>query len=65
MPSPALPTLPTTSDPELRSAGHSVIAFPVPELDPWVRARTEHYDPSFVSSDPDFVHAHITVLGPW
>jgi hypothetical protein len=47
------------------SAGHTVIAFPVPELDPWVRERTEHYDASFVSADPGFVHAHITVLGPW
>jgi len=45
--------------------GHTVIAFPVPELDHWVRARTQHYDASFVSTDPDFVHAHITVLGPW
>jgi hypothetical protein len=44
---------------------HTVIAFPVPELDPWVRERTRHYDASFVSADPDFVHAHITVLGPW
>lgn len=45
--------------------GHTVIAFPVPELDGWVRERTEHYDASFVSTDPAFVHAHITVLGPW
>jgi len=46
-------------------AGHTVIAFPVPELDTWVRERTGHYDASFVSADPGFVHAHITVLGPW
>ncbi|WGL51263.1 2'-5' RNA ligase family protein [Nocardioides sp. BP30] len=46
-------------------AGHSVLAFPVPELDAWVRDRTRHYDASFVSADPAFVHAHITVLGPW
>lgn len=45
--------------------GHTVIAFPVPELDGWVRERTECYDASFVSADPAFVHAHITVLGPW
>ena len=45
--------------------GHTVIAFPVPELDGWVRERTEHYDASYVSTDPGFVHAHITVLGPW
>lgn len=47
------------------SRGHSVLAFPVPELDAWVRERTAHYDGSFVSADPGFVHAHITVLGPW
>jgi 2'-5' RNA ligase len=51
-----------TSQPPL---GHTVLAFPVPELDAWVRDRTEHYDASFVSADPAFVHAHITVLGPW
>lgn len=45
--------------------GHSVIAIPVPGLDDIVRERTERYDPSFLSADPVFTHAHITLLGPW
>jgi len=45
--------------------GHTVLAIPVPELDDVVRERTAFYDASFVSTDPDFVHAHITVLAPW
>lgn len=45
--------------------GHTVIAVPVLALDDVVRERTAHYDPSFVSSDPAFVHAHITLLAPW
>ncbi len=44
---------------------HTVLAVPVPALDDFVRERTEFYDASFLSADPDFVHAHITVLGPW
>jgi hypothetical protein len=45
--------------------GHTVLAIPVPELEPFVRQRTEFYDASFISADPDFVHAHITVLAPF
>ena len=45
--------------------GHTVLVVPVPELEPFVRERTEHYDASFLSSDPAFVHAHVTVLGPF
>jgi 2'-5' RNA ligase superfamily len=45
--------------------GHSVLAVPVPQLDAVVRARTERYDASFVSTDPQFGHAHLTLLGPW
>lgn len=45
--------------------GHTVLAVPVPALDEVVRERTAFYDPSFVSSDPNFVHAHVTVLAPW
>lgn len=45
--------------------GHSVIAVPVPALDDLVRARTARYDASYVSTDPAFTHAHITLLGPW
>lgn len=46
-------------------SGHSVLVVPVPALQPLVRARTERYDASFLSSDPAFVNAHITLLGPW
>lgn len=45
--------------------GHSVIVVPVPALEPFVRARTAHHDDSFLSTDPAFVHAHVTLLGPW
>jgi 2'-5' RNA ligase len=45
--------------------GHTVIAVPVPALDAFVRDRTHRYDASFVSADPDFGHAHVTLLGPW
>ena len=45
--------------------GHSVLQVPVPALEPFVRARHEHYDRAYLSQDPAFVHAHITVLGPF
>lgn len=48
-----------------RGAGHSVLVVPVPALEPYVVARTRHYDVSFVSDDPAFVHAHITLLAPF
>ncbi|MDF1602004.1 2'-5' RNA ligase family protein [Nocardioides sp. YIM 152315] len=44
---------------------HTVLVVPVPELEGFVRERTEHYDASLLSADPAFVHAHITVLGPF
>lgn len=44
---------------------HSVLQVPVPGLEPFVRARTEHYDTDYLSTDPAFTHAHITVLGPF
>jgi len=44
---------------------HTVLVVPVPELETFVRERTAHYDASFVSADPAFVHAHITALGPF
>lgn len=37
----------------------------MPALDTWIRTRTAHYDAGFVSTDPAFVHAHITALGPF
>jgi len=45
--------------------GHSVLVVPVTALDDVVRERTAFYDSSFVSADPKFAHAHITLLGPW
>lgn len=47
------------------STGHSVLQVPVPALEPFVRARTEHYDASYLAADPDHVHAHITALAPF
>lgn len=47
------------------SGGHSVLVVPVPALDDVVRETTRQYDASYVSQDPAFTHAHITVLGPW
>jgi 2'-5' RNA ligase len=44
---------------------HSVLQVPVPQLEPFIRARTEHYDPAYLSSDPAFTHAHVTALGPF
>lgn len=45
--------------------GQSCLAVPVPVLEEWVAARTAHYDPSFLSRDPHFAQAHLTVLAPW
>jgi hypothetical protein len=45
--------------------GHGVLQVPVPALEPWVRARTESYDPAYVSADPEFGHAHVTALAPF
>ena len=45
--------------------GHSVLQVPVPQLEGFVRARTIHYDPSYLSPDPAYVHAHVTALGPF
>ncbi|TQL68540.1 2'-5' RNA ligase superfamily protein [Nocardioides albertanoniae] len=49
----------------MTTAGHSVLVVPVPELEAYVLERTRHYDDSFVSTDPAFVHAHITLLAPF
>lgn len=45
--------------------GHSVLVVPVPELEPVVRGRWEHYEPGWVSTDPAFTHAHVTALAPY
>lgn len=41
-----------------------MLVLPVAPLEPFVRARTAHYDASFLSEDPAFTHAHLTVLVP-
>lgn len=45
--------------------GHAVLLVAVPPLEGWVRERTAHYDAGFVSDDPAFAHAHVTVLAPF
>ena len=37
----------------------------VPPLEALVRRRTRHYDAAYLSSDPTFAHAHVTLLGPF
>lgn len=44
--------------------GHGVLLVPVPRLEPFVRARTTFYDETFLSADPAFTHAHVTLLAP-
>lgn len=51
--------------PEPRSPGHSVLVIGVPQLESLIRARTAHYDASFLGIDAGFSNAHLTVLGPW
>ncbi|MCU1536521.1 MAG: hypothetical protein JWP82_872 [Humibacillus sp.] len=45
--------------------GHSVLQVPVPPLEPFVLGRTRHYDTDYLSTDPAFVHAHVTALAPF
>lgn len=45
--------------------GFTVLQIPVPALETFVRGRFEHYDRTYLSSDPAFTHAHITVLAPF
>ena len=42
-----------------------MLVVPVPALEAFVRGRTAHYDEDYLSADPEFTHAHVTVLGPW
>jgi hypothetical protein len=42
-----------------------VLQVPVPQLEDFVRGRTVHYDVSYLSPDPGYVHAHVTALGPF
>lgn len=45
-------------------SGHGVLQVGVPELEDWIINRTRFYDPRYISTDPRFRHAHITVLAP-
>lgn len=49
----------------MRHPGHSVLQVPVPGLESFVRGRTAHYDAGYLSADPAFTHAHVTVLAPF
>jgi hypothetical protein len=48
-----------------RWPGHSVIVVAVPPLEDLVRRRTRVYDDAYLSADPTFAHAHVTLLGPF
>jgi len=50
---------------ETARVAHSVLVVPVPGVEDFVVGRTLRYDASFHSRDPRFVHAHLTLLGPW
>ena len=45
--------------------GHSVLVVPVPALEDFARAQALRYDAAWLSPDPAFPHAHVTVLGPF
>lgn len=49
----------------MSTTGHAVLVVPVPELEAAIVDRIRHYDQSFLSPDPAFVHAHITLLAPF
>lgn len=44
--------------------GHAVLQVAVPQLEAWIRERVAFYDDAFISAEPDFAHAHITLLAP-
>lgn len=44
--------------------GHGVLQIAVPGMEEFIVAQNRFYDDSFVSADPRFHHAHITVLAP-
>ena len=51
--------------PATRWPGHSVIVVAVPPLEDLVRRRTRAYDDAYLSTDPTFAYAHVTLLGPF
>lgn len=44
--------------------GHAVLQIAVPAMEEFIVAQNRRYDAGFVSEDPRFHHAHITVLAP-
>ncbi|WP_220474313.1 2'-5' RNA ligase family protein [Propionibacterium ruminifibrarum] len=60
----AAPRTTRTHDGQGSWRGHFVLLIPVPRLESFVRARTIFYDASFLSDDPAFTHAHVTLLAP-
>lgn len=54
--------MPVGPDP---SDGPGALVVPVAALEEFVRGRHEHYDPAYLSADPSFAHAHITLLAPF
>ncbi len=44
---------------------HSALVVPVPELEGFARHQAQRYDARYLSADPAFAHAHITVLAPF
>jgi 2'-5' RNA ligase len=47
------------------TGSYSALIVPVPELESVVRPRLERRSPAYLFSDPDDVHAHITLLAPF
>jgi 2'-5' RNA ligase len=62
---PGQPVLSAADHPAARWPGHSVIVVAIPPLEDVVRRRTRAYDDAYLSTDPTFAHAHVTLLGPF
>ena len=45
--------------------GTSSLVVPVPGFEAYARARSAFYDEEYVSTDPSFAHAHVTLLSPF
>lgn len=45
--------------------GHSALVVPIRSLETLIRGRHAFYDAAYVSPDPTFAHAHVTVLAPF
>lgn len=62
---PSDPSLVAEPRPVQAPPGQAVLQVPVPALEEFVRGRYRHYDPTLLSPDPAFGHAHVTVLAPF